>query len=154
MAAAGCIRISIGVETLEGEAAARLPLVKQSPAVSFEKAATWCRKHRIELNCFVIVGLPGTTLAGTQQTIELIAQAGARARPTLYTPYHRMHGTMTEREVSAFNRHLFVESGESTGRTREESLALLSFIFGNDGYITPATQQIPKAAHRSINSQA
>jgi hypothetical protein len=62
-----------------------------------------------------------------------------------------MNGAMTEREVSAFNRHLFVDSGARGG---EETLALLDFIFGDDGYITPATEKIPKAAHTLLNHEA
>ncbi len=151
MAAAGCVRISIGIETLEEDAATALPHAKQSPAATFENVARWSRRYGIELNCFVIVGLPGTTLAGTRATLQRIAQAGARARPTLYTPYHLMNGAMTEREVSAFNRHLFVEAD---ARGDEESLALLDLIFGDDGYITPATGKIPKVAHTLLNHEA
>ena len=106
MAAAGCVRISVGVETFEPEAARRLPLSKQSPRERFETVSKWCRETRIELNCFVIVGLPGSTAEGTRQTVAAIASAGARARPTLYTPYHRMYGAMSEREVSSFNRQV------------------------------------------------
>jgi hypothetical protein len=151
MAAAGCVRISIGVETLEEDAATTLPHAKQSPTTSLDNVASWSQRYGIELNCFVIIGLPGTTVAGTRATIQRIAQAGARARPTLYTPYHLMNGAMTEREVSAFNRHLFVASG---ARDDEETLALLDFIFGDDGYITPSTEKIPKAVHTLFNQEA
>ncbi len=151
MAAAGCVRISIGVETLEEDAATALPHAKQSPTTSFNNVASWCRRYGVELNCFVIVGLPGTTLEGTRATVQRIAEAGARARPTLYTPYHLMNGAMNEREVSAFNRHLFVDSG---ARGDEETLALLAFIFGDDGYVTPATEKIPKAVHTLLDHEA
>jgi radical SAM superfamily enzyme YgiQ (UPF0313 family) len=150
MAAASCIRISVGVETLEDEAAAKsLPIAKQSPTISFDDAARWCRKYGIELNCFVIVGLPGTTVAGTRATIRRIAEAGGRARPTLYTPYHQMHGAMTEREVSAFNRHLFVDSSM---RSDKESLDLLDILFRDDDYSTPAIERVPRApVHKAPN---
>lgn len=150
MAAAGCIRISIGVETLEDTAAAALPTIKQSPSASFENAAHWCQSYGIELNCFVIIGLPGTTLLGTRATMERIAQARARSRPTLYTPYHKMSAAMTEREVSAFNRHLFVESPPGND---DEALALLGFIFGKDSYVTPATEQVPQVIQRTANGK-
>ena len=143
MAVAGCVRISVGIETLENDAAAiALPRAKQSPAASLDNVAEWCRHYGIELNCFVIVGLPGTTLEGTRATMQRIAEVGARARPTLYTPYGQMNEAMTEREVSAFNRHLFVKSASTSN---DESLEFLDFIFGDDGYVTPTTEKIPKA---------
>ncbi|MGV9361474.1 B12-binding domain-containing radical SAM protein [Amycolatopsis sp. NPDC003731] len=144
MAAAGCVRISVGVETFEEAAAGELPRVKQLARARFEEVVGWCRTHRIELNCFVIVGLPGTTPVGTRRTMEIIRAAGARVRPTLYTPYEQMHGDMTERELSAFNRQTFVTPSEITlrGHTPADYLEL---IFGGDGYRTPSTERVPAA---------
>src|SRR5690606_30989801 len=115
-----------------------LPVVKRKRQERFEDVARWCREAGVELNCFVIVGLPGTTVEGTRRTMTRIAQAGARARPTLYTPYHEMRADMTERELSAFNRHLFVDPDvvRSAGNDPQE---LLDFIFRDDGYVTPTT---------------
>src|SRR5690606_22820468 len=109
MGAAGCQRISVGIETFEEVDKKVLPVVKRKRQERFEDVARWCREAGGELNCFVLVGLPGTTVEGTRRTMTRIAQAGARARPTLYTPYHEMRADMTERELSAFNRHLFVD---------------------------------------------
>ncbi|MBD1583311.1 B12-binding domain-containing radical SAM protein [Pseudoalteromonas sp. S16_S37] len=143
MAESGCIRISVGVETLEHDAAKSLPRAKNSPSEQFQSVARWCQQYKVELNCFVIVGLPGTTLAGTRQTITMIQQANARARPTLYTPYHQMHEQMSEREISFFNRQIFsdVTHLENTDISPEE---YLEFIFAKDLYETTATQAIPE----------
>jgi anaerobic magnesium-protoporphyrin IX monomethyl ester cyclase len=144
MAAAGCIRISVGIETFEETAADHLPRVKQRAEDRFDTVAAWCRQYGVELNCFVIVGLPGTTPAGTQRAMEMITKAKARVRPTLYTPYERMHAGMSERELSAFNRQTFVEPDKvlATGHT---PAAYLDLIYGRDGYVTPATTRIPTA---------
>ncbi len=141
MAAAGCVRISVGVETFEPDAAQALPRIKRSARESFDQVAAWCSASAVELNCFVIVGLPGTTPEGTRQTIDQIKSAGARVRPTLYTPYEQMHGAMTEREVSAFNRQLFVDAGylRSAGH---EPAEFLSLLYRSDDYVTPATGRI------------
>jgi anaerobic magnesium-protoporphyrin IX monomethyl ester cyclase len=139
MAAAGCVRISLGIETLEPEAAQTLPTCKREHRARFETVARWCRDSGVELNCFVIVGLPGTTVAGTRETVAMIAAAGARVRPTLYTPYDRMHGGMSEREVSAFNRHLFVDGSLPED---QDPLEFLSFVFGDDAYETSVPEKI------------
>jgi len=153
MAAAGCVRISVGVETFEPDAAGALPRVKQRPRDRFEVVAAWCNRRGIELNCFVIVGLPGTTPEGARRTIEAITAAGARARPTLYTPYHDMRADMTEREISGFNRQLFADVAQvrSAGHEPEEFLKL---IFGGDGYLTPVTARIPGAPRTTDAARA
>ncbi|MEU2065745.1 B12-binding domain-containing radical SAM protein [Streptomyces anulatus] len=145
MAASGCVRISVGVETFEETADEALPRVKRLAKDRFLKVVRWCRTHKIELNCFVIVGLPGSTPDGTLRTMESIRAEGARVRPTLYTPYDQMHGTMTERELSAFNRQTFVE-GHEIGTAEHQPVEYLRLIFDADEYITPSTHRIPTVA--------
>ncbi|HET8662497.1 MAG TPA: radical SAM protein [Micromonosporaceae bacterium] len=144
MAAAGCVRISVGVETFEAAGADHLPRVKQSAEERFREVVGWCNAHSIELNCFVIVGLPGTTPEGTRRTVDVISSQGARARPTLYTPYHLMRPDMTERELSAFNRQLFVDPAEVLA-AGHQPMDFLRLVFGGDGYITPVGERIPLA---------
>ncbi|HXR72536.1 B12-binding domain-containing radical SAM protein [Actinocrinis sp.] len=141
MAAGGCVRISVGVETFDVDAAGQLPRVKRQGQTRFEQVLGWCRSAGIELNCFVIVGLPGTTPAGTARTIEAIDAAGARVRPTVYTPYHLMRPEMTEREISGFNRQTFVDPDE----IRAAGFApgdFLQHVFGGSGYVTPSPQRV------------
>jgi len=143
MGAAGCQRISIGIETFEDVDRKVLPTVKLRQQDRFEEVAKACRDVGVELNCFVIIGLPGTTAEGTRLTMARIAKASARARPTLYTPYHAMRADMTERELSAFNRHTFVDPDvvREAGNDPQE---FLDFIFRDDGYVTPSTDRIPQ----------
>jgi anaerobic magnesium-protoporphyrin IX monomethyl ester cyclase len=108
MGASGCVRISVGLETLEDPHYDGLPKVKRQSRERLAALAAWCRRARIELNCFVVVGLPGTSLAGTRATIDAATRLGARIRPTVYTPYEFMTPDMTEEEVSALNRQTFV----------------------------------------------
>ncbi|MFP5023492.1 B12-binding domain-containing radical SAM protein [Pseudonocardia phyllosphaerae] len=144
MASAGCIRISVGVETFEESGAEALPRVKQSAESRFVEVVAWCNDVGIELNCFVIVGLPGTSPDGALRTMDTVRAYSARARPTLYTPYHHMHADMSERELSSFNRQTFVDVDEvrANGFSPTDFLAL---IFGGDQYVTPATTQVPRA---------
>src|SRR5205814_4993185 len=62
MAAAGCVRVSVGLETLDPAGKEHLPRLKRIAQERFDAVASWCRAVGIELNCFVIFGLPGTTL--------------------------------------------------------------------------------------------
>lgn len=144
MARAGCVRISVGVETFEPGAEAGLPRIKRDARRRFDELVRWCQQSGVELNCFVIVALPGTTPDGARHTIELINSAGARARPTLYTPYHLMRPEMTEREMSGFNRHTFVP-GDPAGDSRFDPLEFLDVVFRGDGYVTPVTRRIARA---------
>jgi len=144
MAAAGCVRISVGIETFDEAAAEQLPRVKQSARERFDLVSGWCDTYGIELNCFVIVGLPGTTPDGTRRTIEEISRRNSRVRPTLYTPYDQMHADMSERELSAFNRQTFVDPAV-VAATGHEPTDYLAMIFGGDDYVTPATGLIPVA---------
>lgn len=145
MGAAGCVRISVGVETFQEAAADRLPRVKRRTTERFERVVGWCHRFGIELNCFVIVGLPGTTPEGARATIEAVGRAGARARPTLYTPYHRMRPDMSERELSGFNRQTFVDA-DRVRADGYEPAEYLRLVFGGDDYLTPATARIPRSA--------
>ncbi|MGE7307968.1 B12-binding domain-containing radical SAM protein [Priestia megaterium] len=109
MSESGCVRISVGVETLDPGAKDSLPKIKQDSEVTFNNIANWCLEYGIELNCFVILGLPGETLEGAKYTMEKIRKKKGRVRPTIYTPYHLLREDMTEEEVSSFNRQLFVD---------------------------------------------
>ncbi len=145
MGAAGCVRISVGVETLEDEGGAGLPILKRRTDAKLEAVAAACTAAGVELNCFVIVGLPGTTPAGTRRTIDFVRSLGARVRPTLYTDYGRMHETMSEAELSRFNRQILLQpsDAEVAGATPQE---LYELLFGLDTYQTPAPARIAALA--------
>jgi anaerobic magnesium-protoporphyrin IX monomethyl ester cyclase len=106
MAAAGCVRVSVGVETLEPGAQTLLPASKRCQEQRFDALAARCRELGVELNCFVMLGLPGATVAGTFATAERILHAGARLRPVFYAPYQEMRPQMDELQVARFNRQL------------------------------------------------
>lgn len=109
MSASGCVRLSVGLETLDPGAFSFLPKVKQDTQALFEKIADLCSKCGIELNCFVILGLPGDTVEGAKYTIQQVLSKGARVRPTIYTPYHLMKPEMDKATIASFNRQLFVD---------------------------------------------
>jgi radical SAM superfamily enzyme YgiQ (UPF0313 family) len=106
MGRAGCIRISVGVETLDPGGSPALPRVKQKAEGDIERLASWCAGSGIELNCFVIVGLPGTSIAGAEATLARLRSIGARVRPTMYCPTERLAEGMTMAEIALYNRQI------------------------------------------------
>ncbi|MFE3598694.1 B12-binding domain-containing radical SAM protein [Streptomyces sp. NPDC059142] len=154
MGRAGCVRISVGLETLEPEGQGGLPRNKRIEEERFRTLARWCAAAGVELNAFVIVGLPGTSVEGTARTVEFARSLGARIRPTMYTPFHEMTGDMTTHQVARFNRQLI--SGEpveppagadGSGR-RPEADARYAFLFGREDRLTSVHERIPQRAPR------
>lgn len=109
MAKSGCVRISIGLETLDPPSKRSLPKLKRAPEERLFELARDCSDHGVELNCFVILGLPGQSVSGARYTIEQVRAAGARVRPTIYTPYDRLDADMSAKEIDSFDRTLFAE---------------------------------------------
>lgn len=149
MGAAGCVRVSVGVETFAPTPNGVLPKAKLDAQRRFEQVLEWCRAARIELNCFVIVGLPGTSAEDAAATISHIAAAGARPRPTLYTPYEQMTATMSERELSGFNRQTFVDPAPIIGGG-DDPLDHLGLVFGRDGYTTSSRAAVERVALQGV----
>ncbi|MFE7277011.1 B12-binding domain-containing radical SAM protein [Streptomyces sp. NPDC057623] len=143
MGASGCVRISVGLETLEPDSQGNLPRAKQIEDEKFRTLAGWCEHAGIELNAFVIVGLPGTTPAGVARTIEVARRTGARVRPTMYTPYHGMPATLSPLEISRYNRQLVAEPGDP-GTMRE----WYEFLFGAEDRLTKVYEAIPRYTDR------
>ncbi|MEJ5075951.1 B12-binding domain-containing radical SAM protein [Erwinia sp. MYb535] len=108
MSQAKCIRISLGVETIETAVAeSNLPKMKTMALRKIEDVSALCRDHHIELNCFIMMGLPGDSIDGLKRTIQYIHDNNARYRPTIFTSYHEITDDMTVEDISLYNRQLF-----------------------------------------------
>ena len=107
MAASGCIRISLGIESFTEKAAMGLPKCKQEILKPFEEMVLICNEFNVELNCFIMLGIPGDTPENVKFTIETCLHHGARIRPTIYTSYQFLREDMTIEEVGEFNRQFF-----------------------------------------------
>jgi anaerobic magnesium-protoporphyrin IX monomethyl ester cyclase len=138
MGRSGCVRISVGVETLDPPARATLPRLKRLDESRLAALAAWCTASGIELNCFVIIGMPGQSLEGARYTMEQLRALGARVRPTIFTPYHEMSPALDEQDVTLFDRHYLHDQ-----RTDEERLALYRLAFGLESG-TRVEQKIPR----------
>lgn len=108
MSQSGCVRISLGIETFSDSAAFGLPKCKRNMRQQFASIAELCNEHKIELNCFIMLGFPEDTPEQVFETADYCRALGARIRPTLYTPYQLLHENMSVLEVSQFSRQLFV----------------------------------------------
>lgn len=107
MALAGCVRISLGIESFTQEAAMGLPKVKRDIYSDFVETVAVCKENGIEINCFVILGLPGDTPDNVKNTLDRCLEMGLRVRPTIFTPYQDMKETMSLSEVNQYNRQFF-----------------------------------------------
>jgi radical SAM superfamily enzyme YgiQ (UPF0313 family) len=145
MARSGCVRISVGLETLDTAAHKSLPKLKRVDEVSFEEIAGWCSRAGIELNCFVILGLPGDSPSGVRATVEKVLEVGGRVRPTIYTPYHLMRDDMSLAQVGEFNRQLFIEG---TQPREIEQLYYELFYANADDRLTEVMAKIPRNPER------
>jgi len=139
MGEAGCVRISVGLETLDEKGHDGLPRAKRIHEDRFRQLAAWCDAASIELNAFVIIGLPGTTIAGTTRTVEFARSLGARVRPTMYTPIHNMTASMTAAQIAHFNRQFLIGHEHS-----ETTNALYGFLFGREDRLTTVYEGIPQ----------
>jgi anaerobic magnesium-protoporphyrin IX monomethyl ester cyclase len=144
MAQSGCMRISVGLETLDAPSQGGLPRVKRIAEQRLEAVAGWCRASGVELNCFVIVGLPGSSVEGTRHTVARVLELGGRVRPTIYTPYHRLRPDMDEAEVASFNRQLLVDEIDPG-----EAADLYPLLFGPEEHTMKVVNRIASAAERT-----
>ncbi|MGW3091337.1 B12-binding domain-containing radical SAM protein [Streptomyces sp. NPDC001108] len=144
MGEAGCVRISIGLETLDPLGHDALPRAKRKSERDLEDLASWCTAAGVELNCFVIAGLPGTTMAGTRRTIAKVKELGGRSRPTVYAPWEAMRAGMDEHAMSAFNRQLFVPGTHDLGP--DELREAYDVVFGRQTDETVVYENVPRRA--------
>ncbi|KAA8672726.1 radical SAM protein [Pantoea dispersa] len=108
MSQANCIRISLGIETIEATVAENcLPKVKTMALKKFDEISSLCQQSHIELNCFIMMGLPGDSIEGLKRTIQYVHKNNARYRPTIFTQYHQINDDMSVDDIALFNRQLF-----------------------------------------------
>ena len=92
------------------------------------------------MNCFVVVGLPGTTVNGTKATFEYLSKEGIRIRPSIYSNYGLLRPDMTEHEMVHFlGRHILPED---PGFSPDERMRLYQLAFVTEK-TTSATINIP-----------
>jgi len=148
MGRSGCVRISVGLETLEPAGHGALPRAKQIHEDGFRRLGRWCVDAGIELNAFVIVGLPGTTVDGVARTRDVVREAGARFRPTVYTPFDEMTPSMTLADINRFNRQMLPEGSVPADTDPAD---LYRFVFGVDDRLTEVHERIPQRAGQSVS---
>lgn len=106
---AGCVRIGLGIETLEDKPSEILPKHKLIERRDLDYLLKECRKNDIEINAFLMCGIKDETKEGLESTINYIESLGARARLSLYTPYETLNPDMTLSQVSQLNRQTYTE---------------------------------------------
>jgi radical SAM superfamily enzyme YgiQ (UPF0313 family) len=141
MAASGCVRISIGLETLDQGGFAALPRVKRIEVERFDQLAGWCRRLGVELNVFVILGFPGTTVEGARATAEHVRGQGARLRPTMYMPHHPVTLDTDLADAARYNRHTVFGDWSP-----DEATGLRDLLFGHETAPARVMRAVPRRA--------
>lgn len=126
MGRAGCVRISVGLESSEEQAQAMLPSLKRTQIESVLELNSSCRKAGIELTCFVVLGMPGTSAREMYHSVLLMQEQGIRIRPTIYTDYSLLRADMSEAEVDSLNRQV-----QDIDCSEEDAQLLYDIYFGN-----------------------
>lgn len=138
MGRAGCVRISVGLEALDAESQRMLPKPKRVSEDLVRSIASECQAAGIELNCFVILGLPGQTPEAASETIRLLTAMNVRIRPTIYSAYQKITGTMSLAEASQFDRQ-FITQTET-----EYATFFNQMLHQRDSRVTDAQAFIPR----------
>jgi anaerobic magnesium-protoporphyrin IX monomethyl ester cyclase len=120
MGRSGCVRISVGLETLDEPARLLLPQAKRISDGQIEALAGWCKSVGIELNCFIMLGMPGHTRDGLRYTFDHLNSLGIKVRPTAYTPYHRLTPSISDGDLSTFFVRQISREMQDSSITAEE----------------------------------
>jgi len=140
MKESGCIRVSIGVETLSELDLETLPKIKQSNKDKIIAIMESCNVLDIELNCFVMLGIPGDSVEEINRTIDFLNGYNVRVRPTIFTPYNLLKADMSTEEVSMFNRQLFTDNFIE----KEDEKELYKIFFNKNYRMTEVYENIDK----------
>lgn len=129
MAASGCRRIGVGVESLSPEALATLSLRKGVAGV--DEMAEACRRHGVDLHCFLMLGVPGEDRAGFVGSVRRLVTAGASVRITSYVPYGELDERSTWDDLVRMNRKSY-RCALPSGMTKTE---FAEIIFDQERWI-------------------
>jgi anaerobic magnesium-protoporphyrin IX monomethyl ester cyclase len=142
MGKAGCVRVSFGIESFDENAGMGLPKLKRDTWEHFEHIVNIANQNQIEVNCFLILGLPSDNADTMSKTIQKCLELGARVRPTIYTDYSTLRDDMSIYDVSMFNRQLFLPK---TININEETKFYVQFYANKNDKITQVDKLIYRA---------
>ena len=141
MGRAGCVRVGIGIETFGDGAAKLLPKLKRGAASMLDHIADVCTKVGIEINCFLMVGMPDERIKDAARTVNALIARGFRVRPTVFTPYGLMSDALEAKGFAEFNRQLLLHGSWTT----EERAAAYDVLYANaQDKPTQVVERIPK----------
>jgi len=109
MGSAGCLRLSVGLETLDPGAIGFLPSRKRASEAQLRQVARWAQESGIELNCLVMLGMPGQTLEGVEHTFQVIRESGGICRSMMFTRYDNLSPDMEENALPMHCRQVIEE---------------------------------------------
>jgi len=120
MADGGCRRISVGVETFSSQA--RELLCGGKGWDLFPEIAEACRRYAVNLNCFLMLGVPGEERTAFVAGVRRLVSSGATVRITSYVPYQEITEHSAWDDLVRMNRKTYcctLPEGMTRGEVRE-----------------------------------
>jgi len=122
MADGGCRRLSVGVETFSQQAREMLGVRKGSGLLA--EIASACQRYQVNLNCFLMLGIPGDERTAFVDGVKALFSSGASVRITSYVPYQEITEHSSWDDLVRMNRKTYCCSLPE-GMSREEFRAIL-----------------------------
>jgi len=122
MADGGCRRISVGVETFAPRARDLLCIRKGADCLV--EIAQVCRRFEVNLNCFLMLGIPGDERTAFVAGVKMLISQGATVRITSYVPYQEITEQSTWDDLVRMNRKTY-RCAIPRGMGREEFAEIL-----------------------------
>ena len=149
MARAGCVRVSIGLETLDPSAAALLPPSKRAVEDDLRGVLHDCAQLGIELNCFLMLGMPAEQPEGVQvHGRHAVARGSSHSTNRLHALSFASRRHVRARGLDAEPADHPDVDGDADGRADKEFLYRVLYRNGAD-IPTNAMHRIPVRFARS-----
>lgn len=141
LAEGGCRRISVGVETFSPRARELLGIRKGSDFLPEIAAACW--RHALNLNCFLMLGIPGEERAAFVDGVRRLVSSGASVRITSYVPHQEITESSTWDDLVRLNRKTYC-CALPEGMSREE---FREIIFNQDSWLRRILREAGPGSH-------
>lgn len=122
MQEAGCTQISLGIETLSKEELETIG--KNYDVDKLYKTIKRVQKYNIKIKACIMLGIPNQSKESIINTFSFLDNLNVEVRPTIYTPYQKIHKNMTIDQIESHNRKLFHTSVEGI-----TNLQLLKLVY-------------------------
>ena len=106
-------------EKAKKDAKSLFPKIKNDTSYKMNHIVELCNRFNIEVNCFVMIGIPDTSYKEVVNTINVLEKMNVRIRPTVYTRYNMIEEERDLSHVYKYNRQILDTELYTTAQTKE-----------------------------------